>query len=183
MPFHHTTSEKLSSDVPPQIQRPILGNSTATVVNLNAPWQTAAKPTRKRKQAPTTSASTSGTQKRRNAGRTISTPAAASTQDILSSGGVPPEARFSRPAVYGVGPVSSPTNYMQTPPTTQLEHTHFGSILSKSRPQASNQVATDVWYCVRPLDAAEKPSTVPENEEILKERPKAAKFVGCRLCP
>lgn len=177
MPFHNTTQST------PQIPRPILSNTTATVVN--APSQTVAKPTRKRKQAPTTSTLTQAdTQKRRNTGSTsISTPASGST---LSSGTVlvPPEATFIQPAVYGVGPVSSSTSSTQILPaaSAQLEHTHFGSILSKSRLHASNQVASDVWYCVRPLDVAEKPSTVPENEEILKERPKAAKFVGCRLC-
>ena len=122
-------------------------------------------------------------QRHRNTGN-ISTPATA--LNIHSSGTVPPETGFSPPAVYGVGPVSSsdssPTTSTQTLPTVQLEHTHFGSILSKSRRQVSNQVATDVWYCLRPLNTAKKPSTVPENEEILKERPKAAKFVGCCLC-
>ena len=61
MPFHnmvHTTlaSEIAPSNIPPQIQRPILGNTTATVVNV--PLQTAARPTWKRKRAPTASALT-----------------------------------------------------------------------------------------------------------------------------
>ena len=176
MTFRHAASEYLPGEVPPQIQRPVLSNATTTVVN--ALPQPPAKPTRKRKQGPTSAASM---QKRRDTG-SVATPATASA--LLSSGTEPPETEepdFLRPALYGVGPVSSAAS--SAAPVVQLEHTHFASILAKARPQASNQVATDVWYFVRPLDTAEKSSTVPENEESLKERPKTAKFVGCRLCP
>lgn len=89
MPFHHTTLAYLPGEVPPQIQRPTLGNATTAVVNVPPQASATVKATRKCKQGPTL---TSSMQKHCNIG-SIATPAVSAP---LSLETVPPDSAESR---------------------------------------------------------------------------------------
>jgi hypothetical protein len=74
----------------------------------------------------------------------------------------------SDPETQSLSDNSSKTSTVHPPPCAPTATTTYGSILAKSRPKASNSVATNVWHCVHALDS-DKPVTIPETEPILTE--------------
>ncbi|KAF8058980.1 hypothetical protein FPV67DRAFT_1454917 [Lyophyllum atratum] len=152
-------------------QRPVLGSSSA----LNAPRAGSSSNSGKKRKG-TANPTTAGPPKRRRTVPTASLPSDTST----SAHSTP-----ARPTVYGVGPSASQVPALTTNSpaiTPSPHHTRYHSILAKPQEQRSNQVASDVWYCVRALQSATKPDSLPPTEPTFRERPKNAPYIGCRLC-
>lgn len=92
-----------------------------------------------------------------------------------------------RPAIPGVGPQ---TAAMDTPamihpalPPCRRDPVNFESLLPKST-NAPGYAATDVWYFVRGIEAAEKPLIAPSNKAVSKQQPDCTKYPSllCRFC-
>lgn len=82
-------------------------------------------------------------------------------------------------SVPGVGPSS----LVPAVPAAQPRPIADYSPISKPRKKMeSKQVATDVWYFMRPLEARERPVGPIYDPQPSREKPKSP-FVGCRLCP
>ncbi|KAF4618018.1 hypothetical protein D9613_012860 [Agrocybe pediades] len=81
--------------------------------------------------------------------------------------------------VPGVGPSSHPSAPVSHPKPLL----NYSPISKKKQKKPSNQVATDVWYFMRPLETREHPADEPiANVQPTTTKPKSP-FVGCRLCP
>lgn len=88
---------------------------------------------------------------------------------------------LSAQAVPGIGPSTDVSHH---PPTTHPQSTlNYSPVSKHHNPQFSKQLATDVWYFLRPLETRERPNE-PLSDVL---EPSCAKlktpFVGCRLCP
>ncbi|KAF5309470.1 hypothetical protein D9619_012446 [Psilocybe cf. subviscida] len=92
-----------------------------------------------------------------------------------------------RPAIPGVGPqtaaVDAPAMIHPALPPRRRDPVNFESLLPKST-NAPGYAATDVWYFVRGIEAAEKPLIAPSNEAVSKQQPDCTKYPSllCRFC-
>ena len=85
-------------------------------------------------------------------------------------------ASFSVP---GVGPSS---HIHESSATHPRPISNYSPIAKPRKVPESKQVASDVWYFMRPLDARERPTGPLNDPETSRKKPKSP-FVGCRLCP
>jgi hypothetical protein len=83
-------------------------------------------------------------------------------------------------SVPGVGPSSLA---LQTPSACPNPLADYSPISKASHKTGeSKQVASDVWYFMRPLDTRERPIGSIVDPQPVRTKPKTP-FVGCRLCP
>jgi hypothetical protein len=161
------------------------------VINVGAPQSSVNSTGNKRKRT----TSNTGSRKRRNeaSAPTSNTPAAPSIFPTNPASAVPHASgtsSFHPPAIPGAGPtvgeeIAATLHPIFTrsdgPSTARTGHSLIDNLDSS---KGNTQVASDVWYFIRPLHSKTKPETLPETEALHYERPnpKDFAFVGCRLC-
>ena len=89
--------------------------------------------------------------------------------------------------VHGVGPIFPFSTDVEQGSESESEFLRpRGSLVTALQVKRSTSTATDVWYFMRALVTAVKPSALPpgDGDDHLKTRPDARKFIflGCRLC-
>lgn len=153
--------------------RTALGDTTSNVLNgaqLSSASQTSGN---KRKRTN----SNNGSRKRSNRA------AGQSTMGSAPSCNIP---NIPTPAVPGTGPSIgvdlAPTLH---PAFSRSDgpSSHTGYSLMDDSAKNNTQVASDVWYFMRPLHSRDKPQTLPEIENLSTKRPSSHfAYLGCRLC-